>query len=62
MLQQILDMVNGTDVVGRQERQWQAADDLLAAAGELLARDEPDYQAVIAAALVGLLSLELSRR
>lgn len=61
MLQQVLDMLRGTDVAGRQDRQWQAANDSLSLAVEMLTGDEPDYQAAIATALVGLLALELSR-
>lgn len=61
MLQQVLDMLRGTDVAGRQDAQWQAANDSLSLAVEMLTGDEPDYQAAIATALVGLLALELSR-
>lgn len=48
-------------VSDRQDEQWQLANKALDSAGAMLTFDEPDYQAVIATALVGLLSLQISR-
>jgi hypothetical protein len=44
----------------RQNSQWEFANGALTAAGALLATKDPDYQAVIATALTGLLALKLS--
>ena len=45
----------------RRDPHLDAADRSLTAIGTLLQTDEPDYQAVIALALAGLLALELGR-
>lgn len=55
-----MDPNGAADVRERQNAQFQLASQCLNAAGELLACDTPDFQAVIATALVGLLAQQLS--
>lgn len=49
------------DARERTERQWQSANTLLRAAMAELSNEHPDHDAVIAHALTGLLSLQLSK-
>lgn len=63
LLQEITDMLNGTDVAGRQDRQWQNANDALDEARALLSNDSTteDHMTALATAVTGLLALQLSR-
>lgn len=75
MIQEIADVVMGTNVAGRQERQWQQANDnldeaeaalrpLMADSGWYPSESDPRTaaQVAIAHALIGLLADRLSRR
>lgn len=62
LLQDPIGAISGQETVSeRQERQFGVACLSLDAAGEALVADDPDYQAVIATALVGLLAAQLSK-
>jgi len=54
-----LDPTRATNARERQDEQWQQANTALDAAGAALAAG--DHQAAIAASLIGLLALQLSR-
>ena len=64
----ILDLLNGRDfgtteaIEARQDRQWSTALDCLSLSSMELSTSDPNYQAVIAIALVGLLAVECSEK
>lgn len=58
MIQTLLDMFTGTDVVGRQQRQWQLACKSLAAAEKAV--NDGRYEEAQAHALTGLLAEKLA--
>lgn len=59
LVQEVTDVFRGTNVAGRQEEQWQIANQALADSADAISNEH--YDAATASALLGLLALQLSR-